>query len=79
MTNVNVNMNPSMLTLFLAAAQRLYDRDKTAILFVAALMERMAQEEDLTAALEQLEGFSFGTNDESDEIEDLGRSLGLED
>lgn len=79
MPNVNVTMNASMLTIFLAAGQRLYDRDKAAVLFVTALMKQLTQEQDIKAALERLEGFAFGTDDESDEIENLGRSLGLDD
>ena len=44
MPNVNVTMNASMLTIFLAAGQRLYDRDKAAVLVVTALMKQLAQE-----------------------------------
>lgn len=79
MPNENITMHASRLTILLAAAQRLYDRDKATILVATALMEKLAQEEDMEAALERFEGSAFGTDDESDELENLGRSLALDD
>ena len=47
MSSINVKMNPAILTVLLAGAERLYQRDKYATLRVAALMERLVKEEDL--------------------------------
>ena len=77
MSSINVKMNPAILTVLLAAAERLYQRDKYATLRVAALMERLVKEEDLDAAFVRLEGALCGTDDERDEIEELKRNLGL--
>ena len=77
MSSINVKMDPAILTVLLAAAERLYQRDKYATLRVAALMERLVKEEDLDAAFVRLEGALRGTDDERDEIEELKRNLGL--
>jgi len=78
MSSYNVNMNPSILTVLLAAAEKLYAKDKYAVLQVAALMEQMTRADDLQAKMDRIEDLLFGdSGDEQDEIDDMKRSLGL--
>ena len=78
MRSVNVKMNPAMLTVLLAAAESLYKEDKYAVLRIAALMERLSKEEAPNDALDKVEEMLYDEGaDESDEIEEMKRSLGL--
>ena len=77
MPSLKAKMNVSILTVFLAAGERLYARDRTAPIRVAALMERLAQEPEVYEAMNRLENSLFGEAIEADEIKALGKSLGL--
>lgn len=78
MPSLNVKMNPSILTVLLAAAEKLYAQDKYAVLQVAALMEQLTKTDDLRAKMDQIEALLIGEPaNEQDEIDDLKRSLGL--
>ena len=73
------NLNISLLTLLLSAAERLNERNPTHLFRMAALMERLAQEEEPETALTRLEDVAFGHDSEAeaDEIEDLRQNIGL--
>ena len=77
MGSLKSKMNVSILTVFLAAGERLYARDRTAPIRVAALMERLAKDPDVYATMDRLENYLFGGVIEADEIRALGKSLGL--
>ena len=78
MSTYNVDMNPSILTVLLAAAEKLYAKDKYAVLQIAALMEQMARADDLKARMDRIEEQLFGdSGNEQDEIDEMKRNLGL--
>ena len=77
---MNLRMHSSVAVVFLDAANRLYARDQTGITRIIGLMTLMNQLDDasLAALLQRIEALiAGGTASEADEIEELGRSLGL--
>ena len=77
MAHLNANLNVSLLTVLLAAAERLNARSPAHVLRVAALMDQLAKAGDVDATLARLEETVFGGVSESEEIEQLGKSIGL--
>ena len=77
MPHLTANVNISLLTVLLAAAERLNEKSPAHVLRVAALMERLAKEEDVAGGLDRLEEVLFGGGDESEEIERLRKDIGL--
>lgn len=64
-------MNPSILTVFLAAAEKLYAKDKYAVLQIAALMEQMTRADDWQPKMDRIEDLLFGDSGDEYDITPL--------
>ena len=75
--SIRCRINPAVLRLLLAPLEKIYGGQAYHAIRVAALLERLSQEEDIEATLDRFDALLDGTAEESEEIENLGRSLGL--
>ena len=77
MSDLSIRMSPPILTIFLAATERLYGRGPAHIVRIAAVMQALAKEQDPAAALDRIEQALYEPEHESEEIEKLRRDLGF--
>ena len=77
MSDLSIRMSLSILTLLLAAAERLYARGPAHIVRIAAIMQVLTKEQDPAAALDRIEQALYEPEHETEEIEKLRRDLGF--
>ena len=77
MPHLSAKINRSVLQLLLSASERLNQHSAVHLMHIAAIIERLAQEEDPGSALSRIEAIAFGDDNEADEIEELRKNIGL--
>ena len=77
--SISCKINPAVLRLLLAPLDRIYGGHAYHAIRVAALLERLSQEADIEATLDRFDALLDGAAAEMEEIEELGRSLGLDE
>lgn len=75
--NVELKMPISVARLLASAANRLQARDAASVMRIAAMMEHLLEAADLAADLDRLEALLYYAADETAEIDQLRRNLGM--
>lgn len=74
---INLRMPTSIAQLLVGAANRLQARDAAGVMRIAAIMDHLAELDDLDAAFDRLETLLYHGHDETAEIDQLRRDLGM--
>ena len=71
------SMPPATMRVMMAVMEGVHAADSTAILRICSALTSAMADDDLEGLLARLEGTAGGAASEEEEIEELGRSLGL--